>query len=137
MKAQGAKKIDYTSITIKLLLTSFHAPKAKVVIDGKEPSFKKAYLASTMYGQYYSGGMQVAPGQTRLYDSLTFVTLYKACRIRALMAFPTIFKGQLGEKAKICKVIKCKEITVTFDRPTALQIDGEVVEDVTTYTVKR
>ena len=32
--------------------------------------------------------------------------------------------------------IKGHEVTVEFDRPTALQIDGETVLDVTSYTVK-
>ncbi len=38
------------------------------------------------------------------------------------------------KKEKIVKVIKGKEITVEFDRPCALQIDGETVLGVTSYS---
>jgi diacylglycerol kinase family enzyme len=38
---------------------------------------------------------------------------------------------------KDCVVsLKGKKIEVTFDIPCALQIDGEVVDNVTTYTVE-
>jgi hypothetical protein len=33
-------------------------------------------------------------------------------------------------------VLQGKSITVTFDRPTSLQIDGETVLGVNSYTVK-
>ena len=32
-------------------------------------------------------------------------------------------------------IVKGKEVEVTFNRPTALQIDGETVLNVTTYKV--
>lgn len=34
------------------------------------------------------------------------------------------------------EVITGKDITVRFDRPTALQIDGETIKNVTEYSVK-
>ncbi len=36
----------------------------------------------------------------------------------------------------MCDIRTGHEITVEFDRPTALQIDGETITNVTTYTVK-
>ena len=52
------------------------------------------------------------------------------------MIFPGIFKGEHIKSKKYAEVLSGKEITVKFDRPTALQIDGETVLGVTSYTVK-
>jgi len=135
-KAAGVAKIDYTAITIKLLLFKYKRPKAEVILDdGKVRHYKKVYLASVMNGQYYGGGMQVAPKQVRRSGELSFVVFHGPCRLGALMAFPSIFKGELVKKTKVCQTKKCKKATVKFSVPTTLQIDGEVVKDVTEYTV--
>lgn len=136
LKKAGAAKIDYTGITVKLLLFKYKAPNATVILDdGEELHYKKTYLASVMNGQYYGGGMQVAPEQMRNSKELSFVVFSGTNRLNALMAFPSIFKGELVKKEKLCQAKKCKKATVKFDKPTALQIDGEVVEDVLEYTV--
>ena len=49
--------------------------------------------------------------------------------------FPSIFKGKHVKKKKNVTILQGKNITVTFDRPTPLQIDGETVLDVMTYNV--
>ena len=50
------------------------------------------------------------------------------------MIFPSIFKGEHVKKEKYVTVLKGKNITVKFDSPRALQIDGETVLDVEEYT---
>lgn len=133
LKAKGQTNINYTSIAIKLLLTKYKCPNAKIIVDGKELNYKKVWFASAMNGQYYGGGMMVAPNQDRLSDKLSFVIMHKACRLHALMIFSKIFSGAHLKKKKYCTLIKAKHIEVKFDRPTALQIDGEVVSNVTHY----
>ncbi len=136
MKKAGASKIDYSSITISLLFKSYVARNAKVKVDGKEYNFKNVYLASSMFGRYYGGGMKIAPDQDRNSNDLTFVTVFGMGKLRTLMLFPKIFKGEHIKDKKHVFAIKGKEIEVTFDKPCGLQIDGEVVDDVTTYKVK-
>lgn len=135
MKKEGAEKIDYSSITISLLFKSYVPRNAKVTIDGKSYEFKKVYLASSMYGKYYGGGMMIAPNQNRDSDNLTFVTIFGMGKLHTLMLFPKIFKGTHVKNKKHVFVATGKEIEVTFDKPCGLQIDGEVVNDVTTYKV--
>ena len=52
------------------------------------------------------------------------------------MIFPSIFKGTHVKHEKNITVFSGKDITVKFDRPTPLQIDGETHLNVTEYTVK-
>lgn len=134
LKAKGVKKINYTMESIKLLLGGFKCPSGRVTVDGVTKSYKKIWLASAMYGKYYGGGMRVAPDQVRGSGSLTCCVWHTAGKLVTLMHFPKIFTGEHVKYKDSIDVFTGKRITVEFDRPTALQIDGETVSGVTTYT---
>ena len=51
------------------------------------------------------------------------------------MVFPSIFKGEHISHKDMVDVMSGHEITVEFDKPTPLQIDGETILGVTKYTV--
>ena len=53
-----------------------------------------------------------------------------------LIFFPSFFKGEHIKHKKYVDVRAGKKITVEFDSPRPLQIDGETVLGVTSYTVK-
>lgn len=76
MKKEGARDIDYSKITIDLLLHSYKGRTATVTVDGKEPKPSRVYIASAMNGRYYGGGMKVAPNQERGSGHLTFVSAF-------------------------------------------------------------
>jgi diacylglycerol kinase family enzyme len=87
-----------------------------------------------MHGKYYGGGMRVAPDQVRGGDSLSCCVWHTTGKLATLMHFPKIFEGKHVKYKKSIDMFTGKRITVEFDRPTALQIDGETVSGVTTYT---
>ncbi len=134
LKAKGKKDLNYGKITIGLLFKGYVAPIAKVKVDGKEElTFKKTYISAAMNGKYYGGGMMVAPSQERGSNLLTSVVIHGKGKLGTLIMFPGIFKGTHVKKVKNVSIIQGKTIEVSFSRPTALQIDGEVVSDVTSY----
>ena len=117
--------------------TSNQPVKAKITVDGVSESFEHVWLAPTMKGRYYGGGMMIAPSQDRTnLETVTTVVYKSKSKLKALMAFPSIFKGEHIHKEKMVKIFRGKEIQVEFDRPTALQIDGETVKNVTSYIVR-
>lgn len=136
MKAKGVKNINYTTIAIKLLLFKYKRPNARVVLDGKEYKFKKVWLASAMNGKYYGGGMCIAPSQDRLSSKISFVTLHRSSRLKTLFIFKKIFTGNHVKHKKNVFISEANKIEVYFDKPMALQIDGEVVENVTSYVAE-
>lgn len=136
MKANGAEKINYAGLSIKLLLSGYKCPNASVTVDGVTKNYKKVWLASSMNGRFYGGGMMVAPDQNRSAGKLSLVVLYGTGKLRTLMIFPGIFKGTHLRHKKATDLLCGREITVEFDKPTPLQIDGEVVKNVTKYSVK-
>ena len=137
-KAANVKNIDYTSIAIKGLLFHYKPTNATITVDGVEYKYKKVWLAPTMNGRFYGGGMMAAPEQDRLNPdgTLSVMLFYGKGRLKTLMAFPSIFKGEHVKKTKMVAIHTGKEITVTFDKPAPVQIDGETILGVTSYTAK-
>ena len=128
------KKVNYTGIAIKGLLFHFAPRNATVTVDGKEYAYKKVWIAPTMHGKFYGGGMIPTPKQDRTSGKLSLMLFHGAGRLRTLCVFPSIFKGEHVKHTKMVAVHTGKEITVEFDRPTPLQIDGETILGVTKYT---
>ena len=133
-KKKSNKKINYTAIALKLLAGGYKLPNAKVTVDGVTREYQKVWLASAMKGRYYGGGMMVSPTQDRNSDVFSVMIFYGATRAKALSVFPSIYKGGHIKHKEIVDIFEGKHVTVEFDRPTALQIDGETVLDVLTYT---
>lgn len=136
MRAEGKENISYSGISIKLLLHGYKCPDAKVTVDGKVYNFKKVWLASSMKGRYYGGGMKIAPEQDRTSGKLSASIIHSGGKLRTLLVFPKIFKGEHVKHKKLSTIIEGKKITVEFTHPMALQIDGETVLDVHSYTVE-
>ena len=137
-RAAGKTDIDYTAISVKLLLGSYKCPSAKITVDGVTHVYKHVWLASAMKGRYYGGGMNVAPAQDRLSadGAVSVVVLHCASKLATLCVFPSIFKGEHVNHTKMVDVLTGRNVSVSFDRPTALQIDGETVPNVTGYSVQ-
>ena len=130
------KKINYTTIAIKGLLFKFKPKHAWGNVDGKEYEFDNVWLAPTMHGRYVGGGMMMAPDQDRLSDELTLVLYTGKSKLKSLILFPSIFKGEHIKNTEAVKVFTGKKISVRFDKPCAVQIDGDTVLDVLEYTTE-
>lgn len=137
LRASSDKPVNYTSIAIKGLLFHFKPANATVTVDGKTHTFKKVWLAPTMHGRFYGGGMMIAPQQERnnADHTVSVSLLFGSGKLKTLIVFPSIFKGEHVKHTEMCQILTGHEITVKFDRPTALQIDGETILDVTEYSV--
>ena len=137
MKAKSDKPVNYTSIAIKGLLFHFKSKIAQITVDGKEYSFKNVWIAPTMIGRFYGGGMNAAPAQDRLSGDKTvsLVVMHGRSLIGTLIIFPSIFKGEHIKHEKKVSVITGHNITVKFNEPSPLQIDGETVLNVSEYSV--
>ncbi len=137
LRASSEKPVNYTAIAIKGLLFHYKPTDATVIVDGTEYNFKKVWLAPTMNGKYYGGGMMPAPEQKRASDQLSVMLFHGSGKLKTLMIFPSIFKGEHIKNEKYVTVLSGKEITVKFSEPRPLQIDGETILGVTEYTAKK
>ncbi len=136
LKNISGKKVNYTSIAVKGLLFHYKPTKARVTVDGKTHTYDKVWMAPTMNGKFYGGGMMPTPNQDRKgkEKTLSVMVLHDSGKLKTLCAFPSLFKGEHIKHTDIIEVLTGHDITVEYDRPTALQIDGETVLGVTSYT---
>ena len=137
LRAATDKPINYTGIAIKGLLFHYKPTDATVIVDGKEYRFKKVWLAPTMNGKYYGGGMIPTPEQNRKDDTISVMIFHGTGKLKSLMIFPSIFKGEHVKHTKHITVLSGKQITVKYDSPRPLQIDGETISGVTEYTARK
>lgn len=137
LKALSNKPVNYTIIAIRGLLYKFKPVNGSVTVDGVKHDYKKVWLIPTMNGRFYGGGMMATPGQDRLNaDRHVSAMAYAGYGpLRTLMVFPGIFKGKHAEHKDMVHIFEGHDIKVEFDRPCALQIDGETVLNVTSYEV--
>ena len=137
LREKTEKKVNYTSIAIKGLLFHYKPTRAVVTVDGQPHTYEKVWLAPTMNGRYYGGGMMPTPDQNRLNPegTVSLMVMYGAGKLKTLAVFPSIFKGEHVRHGEMVEVLTGHNIRVEFDRPTPLQIDGETILDVLAYEV--
>lgn len=138
LRQSSDKPVNYPAIAIKGVLYDFKPRNAVAIVDGKKYEFKKVWLAPTMNGRYYGGGMCITPNQDRLNPErkITFAVWHDAGKLTTLMRFSSIFKGEHIKYPKMFTMIEGYDVEVKFDRPTPLQADGETITDVESYTMK-
>lgn len=137
-RAAGRQDINYSAIAVKGCLFRFKPYGADITVDGKTIHYDKVWLAPTMFGKYYGGGMKVAPEQDRNnpQHTVTNVVIHGTGRLKTLIRFAKIFSGEHTKYTDMVDTRTGHEVRVVFDRPCALQIDGETVKNVTEYTVR-
>lgn len=137
-RVAGRQEINYSAIAVKGCLFRFKPYGADITVDGETRHYNKVWLAPTMFGKYYGGGMKVAPEQDRNnpQHTVTSVVIHGTGRLKTLIRFAKIFSGEHTKYTDMVDIRTGHEVRVVFDRPCALQIDGETVRNVTEYTVR-
>lgn len=135
---EKGKSSNYALLAIKGLLFAYKPRNAVVIVDGVKKEYKKVWLAPTMNGRFFGGGLMSAPRQDRFNEKRTVsvVAMYNVSKIRALCVLPSMFKGKHIKHKDIIDVSEGHEITVIYDKPAPMQIDGETILDVTRCDIK-
>lgn len=139
LRSKG-KKVDYTTLAIKCLL-KFKPVNATVTVDGVTKKYKKVWMTTTMKGRFFGGGMMIAPDQKRddPDNKISVLVAHNLSRFKILTLFPSIFKGKHIKYTKYIDLFRCDNISVKYDTPCSLQMDGEPQEGITEYsaTIKK
>ncbi|MBE6694695.1 MAG: diacylglycerol kinase family protein [Ruminococcaceae bacterium] len=138
IRQRSNKRINYTAIALKGLIYDYKPTSARVTVDGKVYEYKKVWMSPTMHGRYFGGGMMATPNQDRTgkEGTVSLMVLHDCSNLRILMAFPGVYEGKHVKLKKIVDFYEGHNVSVEFSRPTALQIDGETVVGVTSYSVQ-
>ena len=137
-KALKKKKVSYVPVALKALFKDYSPTNATVTVDGVTNTYSRVWMSAVMKGRFFGGGMMIAPDQKR-FDSegkLTALVAYNLSKFKILSLFLLIFKGKHTKYVNHIAINRCSEVQVEFDSPCIIQIDGETIPDVSSYTVK-
>ena len=136
-RKKSNKKVNYSLIAIKGLLGGYKSKNATVTVDGVMKHYKRVWLSPVMNGRYIGGGLKIAPDQDRLNSEsmVSFVVMHDLGRIKCLVNFPKLLTGEHVKLTDHVEVIKGHDITVCYDEPAPVQIDGETIRNVLRYDV--
>lgn len=131
------KKVNYIPVALNVLFKHYTPTKATVTIDGETNVYNRVWMASVMKGKFFGGGMKIAPNQDRFNSDnlISCLVAHNLSRFKILSLFITIFRGTHIKHIKHVSIKKSREVKVEFDRPCSLQIDGEPIENVDSYTI--
>lgn len=120
---------------LKNILFYYHPVSAAVSVDDEEYTYEKVWLAPTMNGRFYNGGLMPTPEQDRIHEQnkLSLMIMHDCGRCKAFFIYLAMYKGKHEKYKKNVKILSGKEIKVTYDRPVLLQVDGEIIGNITEY----
>ncbi len=123
-KAHFSSTLAYVAAMLKTL-REFKPSHVKIQLDGQEVE-TLSWLVVVASGQYFGGGMWIAP-QAEISDGLfDVVVLGDVSKFELLRAFPSIFSGKHLSHPAI-KFYRARQVRVEADRPMMAQTDGEVI----------
>lgn len=131
-KNKKTKRNFYASVFAAL--KQYQPIDCEVEVDGVTKKYKKAWLVSIMNSKYFGGGMKIAPKASRTDECLYTVIVHGISKHKLRLLFPLIYLGW-HTKIKGVTIIKGKEVIVKSNEPTYLQVDGDVVENLTEIKV--
>lgn len=103
-------------------------------IDGVNHEFKDVWFASIMNSKYFGGGMRVAPKADRESDELQVVIVHGIKKATIALIFPIIYLGW-HTKIKGVTILPGKRINVKSVHPTFMQVDGDVVANLSNIQI--
>lgn len=116
--------IAYVAAVLKTL-REFKPTRLRIRLDDQE--FESiSWLVVVASGQYFGGGMWVAP-TADFHDGLFDICILgDLSKLDFLRAFPSIFKGKHLDHPAI-SFYRARQVSVTAEQPFLVQTDGEVV----------
>ena len=112
--------------SIATLLT-FGGRPVRVTIDDGEPIERKVQSVVVANGQYFGGGMHVAPG-ARIDDGSFDVVIVEAMsRTRAVTSMPSLYRGTHVRRPGVEVRRGTRVVIVSLDEPLLFDVEGEQV----------
>ncbi|WP_412031521.1 diacylglycerol/lipid kinase family protein [Metamycoplasma buccale] len=129
-------KVSFFKISVQNLKTFQPIKNIEIIIDDKFYKFNNVWFCSIMNGEYYGGGMKIAPNANRLGDTLKIIVINEISKFKLLYLFPLVYTGKHINVSNV-KILEGKKITLKTSEKTSLQIDGESFNDIDLVNVEK
>lgn len=135
---QSSKRgLNYFKNALKTF-KSFKRYDLEVTVDGVRHTFKSVWLATVMNGKYFGGGMKLSPNSDRGDNVLELFVIHTLGFWKLLCVFPLIFLGKhLWFKYLGISILKGREFIFEANAPQVLQSDGEVLNGIKNFIIKK
>ncbi|MDO4491038.1 MAG: diacylglycerol kinase family protein [Lachnospiraceae bacterium] len=123
-------KLSYLLVGLKTISQMSSARRATITVttDGNPVTFKKTAFVSVQNLRFEGGGFPFTPDASPTDGLLDVCIVHVPSRLHTL---PLLIACLLGGKHTVfrryVKILRCKSVTVTSDRPLPLHTDGEVI----------
>lgn len=131
------KKSSYAMTALQAFFRRYKPVSGRITVDGQTREYKDIWMAGTMHGHYQGGGMNFAPDQDRNGTWLCSIVWHGTSALGTLLRFPTLLVGLHTRFKGICEIRFGHTVTVELDQPTTIQLDGEVMENIRSYTAHK
>ena len=109
-----------------MTLFQYQNKKVHVVIDEKEDFEIRASSIVVANGQYFGGGMWVAP-EARLEDGyFNLVVIGDVSKLEVLTNITRLYRGTIAGHPKV-KTFRARSIELTSEEEVLIDLDGELV----------
>ncbi|MCL6451523.1 MAG: diacylglycerol kinase family lipid kinase [Acetobacteraceae bacterium] len=119
--------LPFVVALFKMLFRYQNAP-ARIRIDDKELE-GRILLVAVGNGEFYAGGMKIAPGALLDDGWLDVVVAWDLTRLETVLALLRVYKGTHLALPKVCHY-RARRVEVSSPRLLSVQSDGEVVSQV-------
>jgi len=123
-KAMGGFLCFLWSALVTVL--SYHNQTATVVVDDNEPFSIALSIVAVANGQYFGGGMRIAPLAIPDDGCFDVVILHSISRGDLLRNLPRVYRGTHINHSKL-KILRGRTVRITSDTPLTIQADGEII----------
>jgi len=128
--AQPLKKLfgtkSYTIAAIISIMRHKNKPLT-LYIDGEQYASGNFTLVAICNGQYYGGGMRIAPSAVIDDGKITLCIISALSRLQCLTLFPLVLLER-HTQLKAIKYIDCQKVTIIPKNQQSLSLDGNIYE---------
>jgi YegS/Rv2252/BmrU family lipid kinase len=105
-------------------LALYRNPEMRIRVDGRryEGRVNNVIIAN---GQYYGGGMHVAPDASLASGTLETYIIGDVGPLEAMVNLPKLYRGRLLQKADKVRYLRAKRLRAEADSEVLLNVDGE------------
>lgn len=128
-------KISYF-INVFRSIIKYKPQRFRVLVDGKEHTFNKSYIASVQNGKFFGGGMKAAPNANIEDDNFTVLVVHGLKKWKLQILLTTIYFGWHKYIKKYVHLLSGKDIFIEAEEPSYFQFDGEVTNNIKSIHVQ-
>lgn len=122
--SKNRNKFNYFFNTLKGFL-SFKPTYAEVTIDDELYTFKKVYMIGINNGQYFGGGMRIAPEAKLSDEFMDVIVVHGMRKLKLFLVFLSVYFGFHTRLKKYVFIKKAKHVKASMFTSQIAQCDGE------------